>query len=60
MKNINKNVRTRKKGLGYKNLDSSAISNSNSDIVTSSVGDVGQEKVLSTTNANYGNEKCTE
>ena len=57
MKNThNKKIKAQKKDPGHKNLDSSAISNSNSDTVASIVGDLGQEKVISTSNAKRGNE----
>ena len=57
MKNThNKKIKAQKKDPGHKNLDSSAILNSNSDTIASIVGDLGQEKVISTSNAKRGNE----
>jgi hypothetical protein len=67
LKSTHKKVRTEKKDSEHKNLDSSAVQNSCPDIVASndmhhdflsSVGDVGQEKVPSTTSANHGNGKA--
>ncbi|PUZ58816.1 hypothetical protein GQ55_5G537800 [Panicum hallii var. hallii] len=64
LRKTHKKVRKEKRGSGHKNCDSSAVSNSNPDIPASSdmqdgslpVGDLAQEKVLSTTSANHGNE----
>jgi hypothetical protein len=57
MKNThNKKIRAQKKDTGHKNLDSCAVSNSYPDTVASSAGDLGQEKMLSTSNGKHGNE----
>ncbi|CAN6209948.1 unnamed protein product [Urochloa humidicola] len=65
LKNTHKKVRTEKRYSGHKNFDSSAVSNSNPDRPASSdmchdsipsVGDLGREKVLSTTSPKHGNQ----
>ncbi|OEL31843.1 hypothetical protein BAE44_0007137 [Dichanthelium oligosanthes] len=67
LKKTHKKVRTEKRDSGHKNFVSSAVSNSIPDRPASSdmchdslpsVGDLGQEKVLSTTSAKHGNENA--
>ncbi|CAN6213826.1 unnamed protein product [Urochloa humidicola] len=67
LKNTHKKVRTEKRDSGHKNFDSSAVSNSNPDRPASSdmchdsapsIGDLGREKVLSTTSPKHGNENA--
>uniref|UniRef100_K3XE32 Embryonic flower 1-like protein n=1 Tax=Setaria italica TaxID=4555 RepID=K3XE32_SETIT len=65
LKKTHKKVRTEKRDSAHKNFGSSAVSNSNPDMPASSdmchdsipsVGDLGQENVLSTTSAKHRNE----
>lgn len=65
LKKTHKKVRIEKNDSEHKNFGSSAVSSSNPDMVASnethhdippSAGDLGQQNVLSTTNAKHGNE----
>ncbi|WVZ72929.1 hypothetical protein U9M48_021311 [Paspalum notatum var. saurae] len=67
LKKTHKKVRTEKKDSGNKNLGSSAISNSNPDMVASNdihheplppVSDLGQENLLTTTSDKHVNENA--